>query len=92
MYDFVCTRYYYPNADLALTIGGTRSFEAIDLDVISRFAGSAEISAKRARVLAREVVESIHDAWPAIKSTMTDSLMVTAVERHFSTVPLMQLN
>jgi serine/threonine-protein kinase HipA len=92
MYDFVCTRYYYPGADLALTIGGTRSFEAIDFDVITRFARSAEISAKRARVLARETVESVHAAWPAIKSTMTDPLMIAAIERHFLTVPLMQLN
>jgi serine/threonine-protein kinase HipA len=91
MYDFVCTRYYYPNAELGLSIGGTRSFEAIDFDVISRFATGAEISAKRARILARETVESIHASWPAIKSTMTDPLMIAAIERHFLTVPLMRL-
>ncbi|HEY5348467.1 MAG TPA: HipA domain-containing protein [Candidatus Lustribacter sp.] len=91
MYDFVCTRYYYPTADLALTIGGTRSFEAIDLEAIARFATGAEISAKRAQILARETVESIRGAWPGIKSTMTHPPMIAAIERHFSTVPLMQL-
>jgi len=90
MYDFVCTRYYYPNADLALTIGGTRSFEAVDFEVIARFASGAEISANRAQVLARETVELIRGAWPAIKSTMTDPNMIAAIERNFSIVPLMQ--
>jgi serine/threonine-protein kinase HipA len=91
MYDFVCTRYYYPAGDLALTIGGTRSFEELGLQAMARFAVGAELSGKRVEKLARETVEAIHGTWPVIKSTMTDRHMITAIENHFSTVPLMQL-
>jgi serine/threonine-protein kinase HipA len=91
MYDFVCTRYYYPSADLALTIGGERSFEAIGVGTFIRFANGAEISAKRVETLVLETVEAIHGAWPTIKSAMHDPNMVGAIERHFSTVPLMRL-
>lgn len=90
LYDYVCTRLYYPNGPLALTIGGERAFERIGRDVLRAFARRAELSARRTIVLADEVVGKLRDVWPAFKTTVPDPQLVAALERGFALVPLMR--
>jgi serine/threonine-protein kinase HipA len=88
-YDGVCTRVYFPAAELALAIAGEKSFERIDRSVLKTFAARAEISAKRALLVAAETVTAIRDAWPRFKETIDDQRLVQTLERQFSAVPLM---
>ena len=90
LYDFVCTRLYYPNGTLALTVGGERAFERVGRDALRDFARRAEISARRTIVLADEVVGKLRDVWPAFKATIPDPQLVAALERQFALVPLMR--
>ncbi len=90
LYDFVCTRLYYPNGALALTIGGERAFERIGQDALRAFARRAEISVRRALVVADEVVGQLREVWPAFKQTIPDPQLVAALERQFALVPLMR--
>ncbi len=89
MYDFVCSRPYFPAGTLALTVGGERDFSRISMDAMRAFARRAEISSKRVEVLVREVVERIRSAWPDVKVRIEDRELVTALERHFAHVPIM---
>ncbi|MBV8751020.1 MAG: HipA domain-containing protein [Candidatus Eremiobacteraeota bacterium] len=89
LYDFVCTRRYFPNGELALTIGGERAFERIDRAALRAFAERAEISVKRALVVAGETVAAVRDTWPRIAERIDDAELVAAVERNFAQVPLM---
>jgi serine/threonine-protein kinase HipA len=89
LYDYVCTREYYPNGALALTVGGERDFARIGRDALQAFAKGAEISARRTAVLAREVVAAIRDTWPSFKSGIENAGLASAIERGFTTVPLM---
>jgi serine/threonine-protein kinase HipA len=90
LYDYVCTRLYYPHGPLALTIGGERAFERVGHDALRAFARRAEISVRRALVLADEVVEKLRDVWPAFKETIPDPALVAALESQFALVPLMR--
>jgi serine/threonine-protein kinase HipA len=89
MYDFVCTRMYYPNGPLALTIGGERDFERIDREALRTFAKHAQLPAKRTLAVAAEIVAALHETWPSFKETLADRDLVAALERQFATVPLM---
>jgi serine/threonine-protein kinase HipA len=88
-YDFICSRPYFPNGTLALTVGGEREFTRITADVMRSFARQAGISAKRVSVLVREVVERVRAAWPSVKVGIDDRALVAALERHFARVPIM---
>ena len=46
LYDYVCTRAYFPNGALALSIGDERDFARIDREALARFARRAEIPAR----------------------------------------------
>jgi serine/threonine-protein kinase HipA len=89
MYDFVCTRMYYPNGSLALTIGGERDFERIDRDALRAFAKRAQLAPKRTLAVAAETVGALRETWPSFKETISDRELVAAVERQFAAVPLM---
>jgi serine/threonine-protein kinase HipA len=89
LYDYVCTREYYPNGDLALTVGGERAFERIGRDAMQRFATAAQISAKQTAVIAGEVVTAIRDTWPHFKAGIENAALTEAIERQFAVVPLM---
>jgi serine/threonine-protein kinase HipA len=89
MYDFVCTRTYFPTAGLALTIGGEREFERIDRAVLRAFAERAEISPKRTMVIAEETTAALREVWPQVKETIADTHLVSTLERQFAAVPLM---
>jgi hypothetical protein len=58
------------------------------LDALRSFARQAEISEKRVCVLADEMVEKIRSAWRQIKATISNERLITALESHFSEVPL----
>lgn len=88
LYDYVCTRAYYPDGALALTIGGERSFERIDIAALERFAKRAEVSVRRTLILADEVATRLRDVWDQKKAAFMEPF-VRAVERHFASVPLM---
>jgi serine/threonine-protein kinase HipA len=90
MYDFVCSRAYYPHGELALSVGGVRDFARVDRDTMRAFALRAELSPRRAVVLTGEVVESIRAAWPGVRAQIADETLVETLERHFAAVPLMQ--
>ena len=90
MYDYVCTREYYPGGQLALTVGGERDFERIGSRAVEAFAKGAEISALRAAVIAKDVATAIHDVWPSLKLSIENDALRVALERQFSVVPLMQ--
>jgi len=89
LYDYVCTREYYPSGQLALTVGGERDFSRIGRDALQSFAKAAQISTRRTAVLADEVVTAIRDAWPDFKSGIQNAGLTSAVERSFAAVPLM---
>lgn len=88
VYDYVCTRQYYPEGRLALTIGGEREFERIDRAALERFARRAEIPIGATLRLGSEVVTRLRDVWAREKAAF-DEAFVQAVERHFQSVPLM---
>lgn len=88
VYDYVCTREYYPAGQLALTIGGEHNFEQIDRDALERFARRAELPVRRTLMLADDIVTRIRDAWIAHKDEFHDAF-VRAIEAHFATVPLL---
>jgi serine/threonine-protein kinase HipA len=90
MYDYVCTRAYYPAGALALTIGEERAFENIDATALSRFARRAELSERRTSILAAEVVERLRGAWRDLRPTVDNPALVDALERTFAAVPLMR--
>ncbi len=90
LYDYVCTRLYYPNGGLALTIGSERAFESIDRDALRAFAQRAELSVRQTLVVADETVAALRETWPAFKATIPDPELVAALERNFARVPLMQ--
>lgn len=90
MYDYVCTRAYYPAGTLALTIGDERAFERVDTTALSRFARRAELSERRTLILAAEVAELLRDAWRDLRSTLDDPALVEGIERTFAAVPLMR--
>ncbi len=89
MYDYVCTRLYYPNGPLALTIGGRREFEQIDRQALREFADAAEASESRVLALSDETVHAVREAWRGFRDEVRDRELVDALERHFPTVPLM---
>jgi serine/threonine-protein kinase HipA len=90
MYDFVCTHMYFPAGKLALTVGGERMSEQITTEVIARFAAQAQISTKRAKVLAKETAEKIRYAWPPLREELSDRAFVDAIDDQFARVPLMR--
>ncbi len=89
MYDFVCTRLYYPNGQLALTVGEEREFERIDRPALRTLAKRAEISVKRTLIVAAEMVAALRESWPSFKDTIADPALVAALARQFAVVPLM---
>ncbi len=90
MYDSICTRAYYPTGQLALTIGEERTFEAIDIRALSRFAHRAELSDRRTMVLAAEVTGRLRTAWHDMRATIDNATLVDALERALAAVPLMR--
>jgi serine/threonine-protein kinase HipA len=62
-YDFVATLPYIPNDKLALTFGGSRSLEGIDLDQIRRFTDTAGLPMTPVLRIVYETVEATAAAW-----------------------------
>jgi serine/threonine-protein kinase HipA len=88
MYDFVCTRAYYPHGELALSIGGEKAFERVDRDALRRFAEDAEISVRRTLLLADETMARVREVWPAFRERIADPSLVTAIASSFAATPL----
>ncbi len=88
LYDYVCTREYYPRGALALTIGGERAFENVDEAALERFARRAEIPVRRTLIVAREIITRLRDVWSQRKDEFHEPF-VRAVEAHFAAVPVM---
>jgi serine/threonine-protein kinase HipA len=88
LYDFVCTRRYFPGGELALTIGGERRFDRITRETMRDFARQAQISQARVLKLVDDVCERVRSAWPEIRDSIADRELVATLERQFASVPL----
>jgi serine/threonine-protein kinase HipA len=89
MYDHVCTTLYYPNGELALTVGGARRFADVDRAAIVQLAARGALSVSRALVVADETVEKMRDVWPNVRESIPDPTLVAAVDRQLAAVPLL---
>lgn len=88
MYDYVCTRLYFPSGALALSVGGETSFDRIGRDALRKLAERGRISARRALAVADETVSALRERWPSFKQTIEDRELIAAIERGFGEVPL----
>jgi serine/threonine-protein kinase HipA len=88
LYDFISTSPYFPKDALALSLGGEKRYDRITGETLADFAAQAEISVKMARRVAAETIERMRVAWPAIRQTVPDGSLVTAVEAHAAATPL----
>ncbi|HEY0394077.1 MAG TPA: HipA domain-containing protein [Candidatus Elarobacter sp.] len=89
LYDYVCTRRYYPNAGLSLPVAGERAFERIDRSVLRAFAQRAELSPKRTLIVADDLVTRLRETWTGFKDEIAEPELAEALERQFAAVPLM---
>lgn len=64
-YDLVSTVPYLSNDRLALSLGDTKDFAAVDLDRFARFARKADLPDRIVLKTARETAERVRDLWPA---------------------------
>lgn len=62
-YDFVSTLPYIPGDRLALTLGGSKSMEAITLDQVRRFTDKAHMPMEPVWRIVRDMVERTEAAW-----------------------------
>lgn len=65
-YDLVAMLPYNPDDNLALTLGGSRSFYKITLDQVRRFAGVAREPMNPVWAIVRATVERTAEAWKAL--------------------------
>jgi serine/threonine-protein kinase HipA len=91
LYDFVCTKLYFPQSELNLSVGGEKAYSLITNETLTRFANRAELSSRHVRKVAGQAVERIRDTWGTFKQTMTDTELVTILDRHMDSVPLLSL-
>lgn len=63
VYDVLSTTAYYPKDDLALSLGGEKSFKALTTDRWRKFANRARLPEPAVISAVREVVSSVNDHW-----------------------------
>lgn len=80
LYDVISTIPYFPNDDLALSVGGEKRLEPLSSDALATFAGRAEISAKMTKRIARETLEKIGDLWPTYRGSIRDESLVRTLD------------
>ncbi|HYP05224.1 MAG TPA: type II toxin-antitoxin system HipA family toxin [Bryobacteraceae bacterium] len=62
-YDFVAILPYIPNDQLALTFGGSRSLEAIEIDQVRKFTETAGLAGTPVLRAIQETIERTTEAW-----------------------------
>ena len=88
-YDLVGTIPYIPGDRLALSLGGTKEFAAVDLDRFRRFADKAGLPVRLVLQTARETAARVRDLWPTHEPLRAlPERIREAVTAHMSTVPL----
>ena len=65
-YDYVATRVYLPRDGLALSLGGTKSLDAISLEQLRRLSDTGGLSVGRAVRVARETLERTREEWATL--------------------------
>lgn len=91
LYDFVCTKLYFPDSNLNMSVGGEKAYGRITRDTLMRFAERAELSSRHVWEIARQAVERIRDTWATFKQTVPDKDLATVLDRHMNEVPLLGL-
>ena len=88
-YDLVGTIPYIPGDRLALSLGGTKEFAAVDLDRFRRFADKAGLPVRLMLQTARETAARVRDLWPTHEPLRAlPERMRQAIGGHMDTVPL----
>ncbi len=76
--------------ELALNLGGTKSFAAIEMGRLREFARRAGQDPDRAAQLAASTIERIADAWTALRREVTvPEAYLTPLRRHWAAVPVL---
>jgi serine/threonine-protein kinase HipA len=86
-YDFVATRPYLPNDNLALNLGGSRSLAEITTDQMRHFADAARIPASPLWQIAVETAGRTVAAWKELEHTdLLTTDMRASIEKQIHTV------
>lgn len=91
LYDFVCTKLYFSESNLNVSIGGEKAYSKLARETLTRFAERAELSSRQVWKSAKEAVERIRDTWTTFKQTIPESDLVSVLDRHMDEVPLLKL-
>ena len=88
-YDLVGTVAYLQQDQLALSLGGTREFGAVDISRLRRFAETAGLPSRAVLTVARETTQAVRDLWPRHEPVraLPDAIR-EAIARHMKSVPL----
>lgn len=88
-YDFVSTIAYLPNQKMALSLVGSKKFEDLSIETLTRFAGKATLPEKLVLDTAKETVERFHDTWTKSKGDLPlPRATVKAIDDHVKQIPL----
>lgn len=92
MYDAVSTAVYGTDFTLALSVGGIRKWEEVNIQAFERFGAKLDIPAEDVRRIVDETIDSTLGAWHEVKEDFPDHLR-DALENHFTrTLPLTRLH
>lgn len=91
LYDFVCTKLYFPDSDLNVSLGAEKTYDRFTRETLVRFAEGAELSSRHVWQIAKQTVERIRDTWVTFKQTLPDNDLITVLDRHMEKVPLLRL-
>ncbi len=87
-YDFVSTIPYLPNDNLALSFVGTKSFSAINEDLLKRFSSKARLSENQVLEVAFDTVRQFKKAWKDFESPYLKPEIREIINKHLHTIPL----
>lgn len=89
-YDLLCTVLYIPGDSMALNLGGTKAFDAVDVQSFARMAERVGDDPQRLRGVVGEAVERLRTGWARVRTR--DSVepdLRDALDRRLRSVPLL---
>ena len=88
-YDFVATTQYLSDPKMALTLGKSKRFDAVDKDQFSYFARKASLPEKFVLDTTLESVQAFDDLWPKAKKELgINKALIAVLEKQRKVVPL----
>jgi serine/threonine-protein kinase HipA len=88
-YDIVSTIHYIADNTLALSIAKEKSTSQLDLDLLRRFAGKAQVPAELVLQTAQQTAEKVMTLWPTIQKDLPlDREARRKITEHMRSVPL----